>query len=304
MSSEDLRSRPVELQKKAEALGATTFLGVPVPNFELTGSEHFIYLLAAGLTPQSKLVDLGCGVLRLGYWLIHFLDPLCYCGIEPHPQRLAMGIDTILEAEVREFKRPRFHSTADFDTSVFGEKFDFFLAYSIWTHASKQQIRTMLDAFLRDSKDEAVFLTRYLPAGEGVRIIRARGGTERATSPMYRVASITTLAGSGPNASREVCWLASSARTGSTANPGLPSPARAPHGQDRFAHFLPIYGSGLAKAYGPGAIAGAATRAQPRDGGGSLCSAGLFGGRCHDQARDIRALARDDFSSNRHLALS
>jgi hypothetical protein len=78
-----------------------------------------------------------------------------------------MGIDTILEAEVRESKRPRFHSNADFDTSVFGEKFDFFLAYSIWTHACKQQIRAMLEAFLRDANDEGVFLTSYLPTGEG-----------------------------------------------------------------------------------------------------------------------------------------
>src|SRR5262249_20840157 len=98
--------------------------------------------------------------------LIHFLDPSCYCGIEPHPQRLAMGMDTILEEGVRKSKRPRFDSNADFDTSVFGETFDFFLAYSIWTHACKRQIRAMLDAFLRDSKQEAVFLTSYLPAGE------------------------------------------------------------------------------------------------------------------------------------------
>lgn len=155
------------LQKRAEVLGATTFLGVPVRDFELGGREHFICLLAAGLTPQSKLIDLGSGVLRLGYWPIHFLDPFCYCGIEPHPQRLAMGVDTILEAEIRESKRPRFHSNPGFDTSVFGEKFDFFLAYSIWTHACKQQIRTMLEAFLRDASDESLFLTSYLPAGEG-----------------------------------------------------------------------------------------------------------------------------------------
>src|SRR6266568_9281447 len=122
--------------------------------------------LAAGLNPDSKVVDLGCGVLRLGYWLIHFLDPSCYCGIEPHPQRLAMGMDTILEREVLELKRPRFHPNPDFDTSVFGETFDVFLAYSIWTHASKRQIRSMLDAFLRDSKDDAVFHTSYLPADE------------------------------------------------------------------------------------------------------------------------------------------
>src|SRR5262249_28454933 len=45
------------------------------------------------------------------------------------------------------------------------EKFDFFLAYSIWTHASKRQIEMMLDGFIRDSNDQATFLLTYLPSG-------------------------------------------------------------------------------------------------------------------------------------------
>jgi hypothetical protein len=145
-------------------LAEKTFLGVPALDFERNGRDQLIYLLTAGLNPSSKVVDLGCGVLRGGYWLIHFLDPFGYCGIEPHQERLAMGINTILEREVLILKQPRFDSNPHFDTSVFGETFDFFLAYSIWTHACKEQIRSMLDAFLRDSKDEGLFLTTYLPA--------------------------------------------------------------------------------------------------------------------------------------------
>jgi hypothetical protein len=153
----------MNLQAKAEMLGAKTFLGVPVENFAAAGREQLCYLLAAGLNPGSKLADLGCGVLRAGYWLIHFLDAGCYCGIEPHTGRLEMGVHTILEPEILEAKRPRFDSNADFDTSGFGEKFDFFLAYSIWTHASKRQIQATLDSFLRDSREEGVFLTTFLP---------------------------------------------------------------------------------------------------------------------------------------------
>jgi len=155
----------MRLQERAEMLGAKTFLGVPVQDFEKGGRELFTYLLNAGLNPDSKVVDIGCGVLRGGYWLIHFLDPGCYCGIEPHAGRLEMGTRIILEREMLEAKRPRFDSNPRFDTSVFGEKFDFFLAYSVWTHASKPQIQTMLDSFLRDSPESGVFLTSYLPAG-------------------------------------------------------------------------------------------------------------------------------------------
>jgi hypothetical protein len=154
----------MKLQQKAEMLGEKTWLGVPVHNFEKGGRELFIYLLNAGLNPDSKLVDIGCGVLRGGYWLTHFLNPGCYCGIEPHTGRLGMGTQTILGPELVAAKRPRFDTNPRFDTSVFGEKFDFFLAYSIWTHASKPQIRLMLDSFLRDSSEGGVFLTSYLPA--------------------------------------------------------------------------------------------------------------------------------------------
>ena len=92
------------------------------------------------------------------------MDPGCYCGIEPHEGRLEIGIHSILEPEILEVKSPRFDTNPRFDTSVFGEKFDFFLAYSVWTHASKLEIQSILDSFLHDSKEDGVFLTSYLPA--------------------------------------------------------------------------------------------------------------------------------------------
>ena len=154
----------MKIQRKADILSEKTFLGFPSANFEAAGREQLSYLLLAGLNPDSRLVDVGCGVLRAGYRLIHFLNSDCYFGIEPHTERLEMGVRTILEPEVLKAKRPQFDTNSQFDTSVFGTKFDFFLAYSIWTHASKRQIQAMLDSFLRDSTDDGIFLTSYLPA--------------------------------------------------------------------------------------------------------------------------------------------
>ncbi|MDQ6925682.1 MAG: hypothetical protein M3154_05535, partial [Candidatus Eremiobacteraeota bacterium] len=50
-----------------------------------------------------------------------------------------------------------------FDSSMFGARFDFFLARSIWTHAAKGQIVLMLDAFVRDSLPTSVLLASYIP---------------------------------------------------------------------------------------------------------------------------------------------
>jgi hypothetical protein len=138
------------------------FLGGPPYLFEIAGRKQLMALLGEGLNPQSKVLDIGCGCLRCGYWLIHFLDTECYCGIEPNQNMLDAGIRILLEPELTDLKKPRFDDNAEFDFSVFGEKFDFLVARSIWTHASKGQIKTMLDEFVSNSNDGAVFITSYI----------------------------------------------------------------------------------------------------------------------------------------------
>jgi hypothetical protein len=140
------------------------FLGVPTDGFAEGGRLQLATLLRLGLSRESRVVDIGCGVLRAGYWLIHFLEPGRYCGLEPHRGRLELGLNLLLEPGVEAVKRPRFDFNDEFDTSVFRERFDFFLARSIWTHASKAQIRRMLDGFVRDRSEAGVFLTSFLPA--------------------------------------------------------------------------------------------------------------------------------------------
>lgn len=153
------------LQRKAEELSTKVFVGGPLKDFENNGRLQMITLLKIGLYPHSKVLDVGCGCLRAGYWLIHFLNKGCYAGIEPNREMLDAGIDVLLSRQVVEAKQPRFDDNQDFDFSVFNERFDFVLARSIWTHASKGQIERMLDSFVDSSKDTGVFLTSYKRAG-------------------------------------------------------------------------------------------------------------------------------------------
>lgn len=140
------------------------FLGVPVATFEQAGREQLIALLGEGLNPESIFLDIGCGCLRTAYWLVRFLDPRCYHGIEPARQRVEYGLRYLFTPEEVALKEPRFDFNPRFDSSVFGVRFDFFLARSIWTHASKPQIAAMLDSFIRDTSSSSIFLTSYLPA--------------------------------------------------------------------------------------------------------------------------------------------
>ena len=164
----DTESPAKTLQQKADALPPDTFVGGPRHDFERVGRLQLITLLRAGMYPDSDLLDVGCGCLRGGYWTIHFLDDGRYCGIEPNEPMLRLGTDYFLEAATLEQKQPRFDSNDRFDFSVFGRQFDFVVARSIWTHASKTQIQAMLDSFLESGRRNAVFLTSYY-----------RGDTER-----------------------------------------------------------------------------------------------------------------------------
>lgn len=140
------------------------FTGGPPEQFETLGRMQFAMMVREGIYPWSKVLDIGCGCLRGGYWMIHFLDSGCYFGIEPNTAMVEAGLKEVVGPEIMEQKRPTIDCNDQFDASVFGVRFDAFLARSIWTHASKPQIRTMLDHFVKLGAESAFFLASYLPA--------------------------------------------------------------------------------------------------------------------------------------------
>jgi len=155
----------MKLQEIAQELSKEIFTGGPTRYFETAGRLQLAMLVREGLYPSWRVLDVGCGCLRGGYWLIHFLDRACYFGMEPNREMLRKGIENVLEPGLLESKQPSFDANDRFDFSVFGVPFDCILARSIWSHASKAQICVMLDEFIRHSTADAFFLTSYLPAG-------------------------------------------------------------------------------------------------------------------------------------------
>jgi len=168
------------ITERARALeGEGVFLGGPVRFFGTAGRKTLDALRAEGLTPSSKVLDVGCGCLRIGHRLIEHLEPGGYCGIEPDARMLEAGIRHLLDEDVVETRAPRFDHDPDFDFTVFGERFDFLLARSIWTHASKDQIRKMLDGFVTVAAPGALFLTSYVRASWFRRDYRGDGWVGR-----------------------------------------------------------------------------------------------------------------------------
>ena len=79
-------------------------------------------------------------LLRGSYWTMHFLEPGCFFGLDPHPERIELGLKEVVEPELRERLQPTFAYNEDFDISVFDVKFDFVIARSVWT--TRRSIRS------------------------------------------------------------------------------------------------------------------------------------------------------------------
>jgi hypothetical protein len=150
------------LQQRGERLyEVTTQIGCGIRRFEKTGRTQLESLIRHGLNPWDKLLDIGCGALCGGYWIINFLHPGCYHGIEPNEFMFNAGVEHLVEPGFFEAKQPQFLHNDRYDFSGFGVKFDYFHAHSIWTHAPKKDLEKMLDGFLKHSNPGARFLTSF-----------------------------------------------------------------------------------------------------------------------------------------------
>jgi SAM-dependent methyltransferase len=102
--------------------------------YDVLAGAQFSFLLDAGLREQHRVVDIGCGSLRLGRLLIPFLLPDRYFGVEPNEWLVKEGFERELGTEIQQIKRPRFRYVDDFSLGEFGEQFEFAIAYSVFTH--------------------------------------------------------------------------------------------------------------------------------------------------------------------------
>ena len=136
------------------------YSGGPLRDFECVGRDAFIHLLLHGLLPHHRLLDFGCGSLRLGYWLIRFLDPNCYFGIDPIPKGVDAGLKYAVGDELAAIKRPKFEFIGNCDMTAFGQTFDYVVARSILTHTTPGMLHLILKQFAAVTST-GVFLASY-----------------------------------------------------------------------------------------------------------------------------------------------
>ncbi|MEQ1438372.1 class I SAM-dependent methyltransferase [Fontimonas sp. SYSU GA230001] len=104
------------------------------------------FLRQQGLTPDMRVVDVGCGCFRGGVHLVEYLDPGRYYGIDISQELLDAGYDKEIAPRGLAAKLPRANLLCDagFTATRFGVAFDMGLAQSVFTHLPFNHIRLCL----------------------------------------------------------------------------------------------------------------------------------------------------------------
>ncbi|GEB50566.1 MULTISPECIES: class I SAM-dependent methyltransferase [Streptomyces] len=99
------------------------------------GRLQFDYLREHGLTPGSRVLDIGCGNLRAGWHLISYLEPGHYYGIDISPDILIAAKRTLTEHGLQA-KLPHLTLTQDLTLDFLPEHhFDVVHAHSVFSHS-------------------------------------------------------------------------------------------------------------------------------------------------------------------------
>jgi SAM-dependent methyltransferase len=97
------------------------------------GQLQFDFLKEQGLLPQNKLLDVGCGALRGGLYFIEYLERGNYFGLDINASLIEAGVSELAKANLANQQANLLVDT-NFNASLFGVRFDFAIAQSLFTH--------------------------------------------------------------------------------------------------------------------------------------------------------------------------
>jgi ubiquinone/menaquinone biosynthesis C-methylase UbiE len=140
-------------------------------NWLSVGKLQFDYLLRHDLQPAARVLDLGCGNLRLGWRLISYLQPGNYFGVDISPVILLAALERIKEFDLQD-RLPRLFLAGGTDLGFLPESFfDFVQAHSVFTHLRLEAIEQVLAGVWRVMKPGTRFDFTYCSTEGGPRDI-------------------------------------------------------------------------------------------------------------------------------------
>jgi len=165
------------------------------------GRHQFDYLLAQGLEPRHRLLDVGCGAMRGGVHFAAFLDPGNYYGIDVNDRLLEAARRVELPAAGLTERVPaeNLRVTATFE-SDFGVGFDFALAQSVFSHLPLNHIRLCMFQVAKAMQPGGRFFATFFRAPDDLPYDATQRQVHVTTHPErdpfhYRVSELEWAAG-------------------------------------------------------------------------------------------------------------
>lgn len=124
------------------------------------GKRQYHFLVAEGLRNDMNFLDVACGGLRLGQFLIPALDTGNYYGLEAEEGLVTAGIDAEILFDVLKVKKPKFAFNYTFDVS-FCDGYDFAIAQSLFTHLTPEDISNCFAALRSIARNQSKFFFTF-----------------------------------------------------------------------------------------------------------------------------------------------
>lgn len=137
----------------------------PSADYDLVAAMAFNLLTVLGLRQHHRLLDIGCGSLRVGRLLIPYLNRGGYCGLDPNAWLLRDGVEREVGHDQMRIKQARLIEATDAAALVAeNARFDYMLAQSIFSHTGKDLLGAWLDQAAVLLADTGALVATYLPA--------------------------------------------------------------------------------------------------------------------------------------------
>lgn len=119
------------------------FVGPP-EDYDLVAAMTFNLVTTLGLRQHHKVLDIGCGSLRVGRLLIPYLNVGKYTGIDPNHWLIDEGIQREVGFDMVRIKQPRFYASDSTSPLSTEDRYDFALAQSIFSHCGPDLVQSWL----------------------------------------------------------------------------------------------------------------------------------------------------------------
>lgn len=133
--------------------------------WEQVGTLQFEFLVRQGLSPDSFLLDIGCGALRGGIHFVRYLNAGHYFGLDINQSLVDAGRQELKDAGLQD-KNPSILVNDLFEFELMRPSYDYLIAQSVFTHLPINHIVRCFVQARRVMHEKSILFATFFKADE------------------------------------------------------------------------------------------------------------------------------------------